>query len=141
MKNKYKLPKTIVVNRAKWLHGGRKQDSVLCDKAKRMCCLGFAAEQSGVDKDILYNSFNPADMANNTEAVHVPGLTNVYTSFGYKGTHNSNFSEEAISINDDEELTLVQRERALQKLARKYKRKFRFTGKYPRDAKDGKREE
>lgn len=123
---KYKLPKELVLDYRRWICGPRVKnkknlgtgigDTELLNSDNRLCCLGQWAEQAGVPRKELLGCSCPSDLAS---------MANVVESLVRKDGEtydDSQFSSNAMTINDDDETTIVQKVKKLTSLCKKYKR-------------------
>ena len=114
--------KTLVINRNKWKRGGNigKGETQLLNTEGYMCCLGFHALQftKAVKKDILEcgNPYSVKCNMGNTILLNDPD-------------HDSDFTGDAITINDDNTISEKVREERLTKLFRTKRYDIKFTGK------------
>lgn len=148
---KFKKPKTLVIDRSKWGCGSVKKrelfkimgkTAMLNSKTGKMCCLGFDAVACGVSKEHLKDVGEPCDVADviaesiNEKIqnerpddylyhVDIPGLT--------RDGNNTGFSDDAIGVNDDNEITQEEREQQLISLFKKKGTVLSFVGKFPRE--------
>jgi hypothetical protein len=87
-----------------------------------MCCLGQCATQVGVRRDKIMEKPTPEDIQFNDKR-RIPVLTT------FDG-NDSQLSEHAMRINDDESTTLVEKERLLKRLFSKFHHELEFVGQY-----------
>lgn len=94
------------IQRSTWARGRNTDKVYLCGTNNMKCCLGFYMNQ--VDKIPVYklNYHAPEDILE---------VDNVESDLIIEGT-NSGFAEHAIYINDDDELSEIQREEQLKEL-------------------------
>jgi hypothetical protein len=117
----------LIINRAKWRtgHYGKNQTgmgiSQLLNNKGYMCCLGFRCHQMGIPKKDLLGMASPNSISNNWD---IPDLTNSYS--------NTEFTLEAVRINDDGKLTSEEREIAITEHFATIGVTVEFTGKYPK---------
>lgn len=116
----YKRITELVIDRSRWLRG-QGPDSMLLDSRGRMCCLGFACVEAGVEADRLLHAGSPEDVGSSHDLLTVPVLSRVKESDDEDGgVHrrvvDTALSQEAIGINDDEEMEDTAREVALAEL-------------------------
>jgi hypothetical protein len=81
------------------------------------CCLGFAALQLGYTKEDIFDMGGPSRLT---------GSANILRTEAGK---NTDFSERAMSVNDDSLLNDRQRMKALQEIGRQYGVRFEFINK------------
>lgn len=112
-----KLPKTLYLDIKTWRSGGSGKNRVGCgtttllNKEGYMCCLGQFCKQVGLkDDDILMRS-SPDELEHKVNTLNRKG-------------DNSQFSLDAMEINDDEGTTPSQKVKKLQSLCKKYNRKL-----------------
>src|SRR5690349_14249491 len=95
----------LTINRAKWRTGSYssyrtgKGETQLLNTEGCMCCLGFRCQQLGIPKKDLLDIGEPADV----EWEVIPDLVT-------KDGTNTAFCDQAMTINDDEDITTEQRE-------------------------------
>lgn len=127
--------KTVIIERERWRSGGSKSDpginshisgeddTKLLNPSGYMCCLGFVCEQlGGFALDDLYGREYPREL---TETKELEGLLVEDKDGRYVHTHLTN---EAIEINDDNSLSLQEREKQLAELFEPYGVELVFTG-------------
>ena len=132
---KYKLPKVLVLDYRKWVCGGDsgikrlkekrakptqrtvlgKGLSALLNEDGYMCCLGQFCKQAGVDRKLMYKAAFPSEVE-----VIIEELSG--TDKGY----DSDFSKNAAEINDDGEITVIQKVRKLKDLCRDIDRELKL---------------
>lgn len=104
--------KELVIDRGKWLckksHG---EARLLNEESGRMCCLGFAGKELGVELS--------AEMPSG------PGWGVPFVNWGLA----SSFSETAATINDNHKISTEKKEARLKKLFKTVGIKLRFRGK------------
>lgn len=117
----------LKIDRSKWRTGGNwgkhrtgEGDTELLNKEGYMCCLGFRCNQLGVPKKDLLGVSSPRE----TKWEVIPDLLDDLTYF------NTIFCQDAMSINDDKNLTPKKREERIKKHFAKKKTRVVFTGKY-----------
>lgn len=87
-----------------------------------MCCLGQCASQLGVRRDKLLDASTPEDI-DFSDKRRIPVLTK------FNGL-DSQLSDHAVEINDDDKTTLEQKEKLLKRLFSKFKHQLEFVGQY-----------
>lgn len=115
----------IRINRKKWLNGSNNNgNSVLWDSCeKKGCCLGHAIHQvSGKSWESLDSLFTPEEVFQRQDVL---GLTKREGWFE-SSYQDSDFTERAIAINDNINISDMQREKRLIKLFRKNKIRLSF---------------
>lgn len=128
-----KIP--ITIDRSKWrtgMDGPNKTgngETYLCNYERYMCCLGFVAEQQGVDKKYLICG-EPSDCD-----VEIPHLmtTQINTDeFGDQDyiKKNTALSNYAMSINDDIHTTPQKKEQQLLELFEDSPFELKFVGEF-----------
>lgn len=124
----------LIIDRAKWRTGhysdnrtGRGDTQLLNDEGY-MCCLGFRCLQMGVPEDELLNVTSPGDLGRKWQ---VPDLVlkKPKINGGHKD-YDTDFSYEAMDINDDIHLTPKEREQKIIKHFAKKNIIVEFVGKY-----------
>jgi len=122
------LPKILVLDYKKWRCGGYdneapmghgKGETALLNDFGYECCLGQFSRQCGVPKKTILNVSYPGGCGYPV----VQGLSVIDKDGDYL-SEASKFSNLAIDINDDEELTVAQKAHKLTLLCSKYKRKL-----------------
>lgn len=76
-----------------------------------MCCLGQFCEQAGIPKSCLLFLCDGSDIV-------------AHTTYKVTTIDSTKFEQYAISINDNQKTTIVEKVKALKKLCSKYKRKL-----------------
>ena len=119
----------LIINRAKWRTGGDpisiafstgKGSTALLNNHGYMCCLGFRCHQMGIPKKELLYRTTPGSIATNWD---IPDLLD---SRG----NNTQFTNKAVGINDDNRLTSEEREKSITKHFATIGVTVEFTGKY-----------
>lgn len=113
------LPKELVLDYAIWRSGGRCSfenkhalgdgDTQLLNYQGYMCCLGQFCEQAGVPRRALEGRYYPEVLSN------APRL---FVSRGY----NSDLTNKAAGINDNDAMSIAERVVELQKLFKRHKK-------------------
>jgi len=100
---------TLTIDRAKWRTAtSGKGDTRLLNEEGFMCCLGFRCNQMGIPKKELLNKTSPSDLYMNW------GIPDLIDMEFWKGIDfNTDFSNEAIRINDNSEITSEEREKKI----------------------------
>jgi len=98
----------LTIDRAKWRTAtSGKGDTRLLNEEGFMCCLGFRCFQMGIPEKDLLNKLSPGQLAENWD---IPDLIN--HEFG--GIYlNSDFSNDAILLNDSSSITSEEREKKI----------------------------
>lgn len=133
----------FTVDRSKWvcgdadpINGRGKGGTSMLNEESFMCCLGHVQLQIN-PKVELFRCATPSDTYNNMkidkkkykkEASPEKIEENPLIEDFYTGTMDSSLSNEAICINDDKELNLPQREKALREVFAEYGHKIKFIG-------------
>lgn len=116
--------KTFIIDTMYWMRG--KADGELLCKTKNyanMCCLGHICLQSGVPKEKLVSIGTPEDILDEYETGETTGKINFLLS----PKRLDNFlSEDAISINDDPEISDEERIKKLKVLFKKHNIVLKF---------------
>lgn len=97
----------LVIDRTKWLRGGKEDSLLLSADSGKMCCLGFLARQCGYSAKDIRGFATPSSMGKTSKLI--PGL--VKTEWG--GVHNTPLCYRLIDINDNLKLSDSQREKRL----------------------------
>ena len=142
------VPKQFTIDRAMWRFGGEAfvknfGDTCLLNNEGYMCCLGFISAQCGIPEKFLLSQCNPNDvdyrLENPSSSKHplndflvrekeIEDETGILDPlFVFENTW---LAEEAIVINDNNLLTLQQREEELQKLFKRVDCELKFIGEY-----------
>ena len=125
----------FIVKKRYWLRGGKKDSiSMLRNRSGKMCCLGFVANQLGFSYKEIINCGTPEDLdtshINKTNIKLDKAKLNLlkplakYDTFGV--FNNTNLSEKAIEINDDDSTTDSEKIEKLTRLFKKYKHTITF---------------
>lgn len=123
---------TLTIDRSKWRVGGgedqigKKKYAIigatrLLNAEGFLCCLGFGCLQSGLNEEKILYRIYPEYLINTDQDVF--GLTN-------NGRSNSNLSNKAASINDNDQITNEDREIQLTALFNEHGHEVIFTGEY-----------
>ena len=118
----------LVINRAKWRTGDYshnetgKGETSLLNKEGFMCCLGFRCNQMGIPKKELLNIGVPAMLSDKFD---IPDLINTLGN-------DSEFANEAMSINDDSSTTPKEKEKLITNHFAKKNIIVIFKGRYPK---------
>lgn len=104
-----KTMKTVVIKKSRWLtQGGKTQtdSSLYSSKSKRMCCLGFAAQQAGCTglTDLSFPSRLPIDQ---------------YDKFRKTYPKLSPFVDQLVDINDSTTSTRAEKAAMIAEIGRK----------------------
>lgn len=140
----------VIIKRSEWSRGNLIGNALLVDKPNerlleqagamgkllptegKMCCLGFACLALGVSKEQLLDKSTPEDLDCKLEGLteerssyhnNVEERSSYHNNVEYV---NSDFSNEAVEINDDGDISDKEREAALTTLARSSKFDFKF---------------
>ena len=118
----------LIIDRSKWRSGdwsvnrtGR-GGTCLLNQDGYMCCLGFRCEQMGIPKEDLLNKGAPWELSFDWD---IPDLVD---DEGF--IIDSDFTDKAITINDNPSLTPAEREIAIKNHFQKIGVTVEFTGKY-----------
>lgn len=137
-----KYEQTFTVDRSKWLnsHTFLEHESVLYakkGKQEMMCCLGFVCNQLGIPKKDLIDWGHPDGLADKWDIPYLlKSTTTNFTEVGKKIIwSDSELASDAIDINDDESISLKEKERKLKLLFNQHGLNIKFVGKYPKDSK------
>jgi hypothetical protein len=123
----------LVIDRAKWRTGGHsslnpshtgKGSTLLLNDEGYMCCLGFRCHQMGIPKQDLLGECTPEGLC---ELYTIPDL--IYSDDGDIWADTS-FTNDAIGINDDSELSIKEREKAITEHFKKIDVIVEFKGRY-----------
>jgi hypothetical protein len=118
----------LIIDRSKWRSGDWSFNTTgeggtyLLNKQGYMCCLGFRCHQMGIPKEDLLDRGGPWELSFKW---NIPDLLDEDVSY-----KNSDFTDEAIDINDDVLLTPAEREIAIKNHFKKIGVIVEFTGKY-----------
>lgn len=127
--------RTVKINRKYWLNGNTTDASTMCNELNQRCCLGFAANQiHRIPLQDMYESCG-ATPASVMEECNITPKLNLLAYRQREENFNmyreSAFSDKAMEINDDTNLTNRERERKLTKLFRENGINLEFYGEYP----------
>lgn len=123
--------KQLIIDRSQWRTGGDKWnwthgETKLLNEKGNMCCLGFYCLQLGeISKNQILGISLPEDL-NNVNVYDDAMLHLVYKN----DLRNTHFTEEAIDINDAEELTNEEREKEIIKHFKQIDVEVVFTNDY-----------
>ncbi len=123
---------SFTVDRSKWRCGGEGLNKTgigatyLLNNQGYQCCLGFACEAAGEKKESIFYKGTPEKVHNDWGSIIKGHMLNLVT---FKG-HNSEFTCDAICINDNPNLSTAERESQLIELGRKYNININFIGAY-----------
>lgn len=118
----------LIIDRSKWRSGDFSNNetgegnTLLLNQEGYMCCLGFRCHQMGIPKENLINIGSPWELSFDWD---IPDLLDEHVNY-----NNSDFTREAITINDDRFLTPSQREKKIKKHFATIGVTVEFTGKY-----------
>lgn len=118
------------IYRGSWRCGGDKQElsqdlgntSLYEARTKMMCCLGQCAFEGGVPLEKLVYVGEPGDVSDEEPKLILCGLLNDGDDYG----RQSQFSNQAISINDDASISDQRREEMLIELAAQHSHTIAF---------------
>ena len=117
--------KEFTVKRSSWLRGeGSKNSALLRDDGKQ-CCLGFIAEQCGVDRSRLTRTY-PSRLEFSDQKLLPECFYEVENDIISDIKDDSQLVRSAASINDDSSIEDVERERNLVKLFLKHDITLKF---------------
>lgn len=117
----------IVIDRSKWRTGRKKLtvatgkgETLLCNSEGYMCCLGFICKAGGVpperlstgEPEYLYSTYESLQEAQK-EVILVPDITYLEDDADGLFHNQTSYAEEAIVINDDEDMSLADKEAKL----------------------------
>lgn len=100
------------IDRKRWARGGINGDAALLNDDQAMCCLGFACRKLGVPEKAMFNIGTPVRLATepnlrgNLETL----IRRARTGGGYVDRMNT---DEAVAINDDQDIDDTEREAKL----------------------------
>lgn len=131
--------KTLTIDRSKWRTGGLREhqtgkgETLLLNKFGYMCCLGFYCLQAGVDKNTIKHQFNPAnlqiELKDDDKNMRVL-LSDYKDSFGEWNLENTEFADDAITINDNPDIDSKTREEQITEHFAKVGVEIVFVGEY-----------
>jgi hypothetical protein len=131
----------LTIDRSEWRCGGdsynkrtNQGNTQLLGYKGMKCCLGFLALECGFSENQINNISNPCNLRSNLMTGSGLRLNDKQKSYFDKlmnGAYHSDFTHEAIGINDDYVLTDEQREKKLTKLFADNGIDLTFTGEYP----------
>lgn len=128
----------LTIDRSKWRTGSDgphhtgKGLTQLLNKQGFMCCLGFRCNQMGVLKKDLLGKSEPNDLSDEYDIPDLVEDKPIYDWLGAMYYENTDFTREAIQINDDNSLTKKERERRIKEHFQKINVKVIFKNKYPK---------
>lgn len=124
----------LIIDRAKWRIGGEgihktgEGNTALLNDEGFMCCLGFRCEQMGIPKKDLLGAVTPDSLS---ELYDIPDLIEKVGSYdGYDAYDDTPFTQEAVNINDNTDLSPEEREKAITKHFKKIGVIVEFKGRY-----------
>ena len=119
----------LTINRNKWARGGYNGDSMLLNTESNMCCLGFACRALGVSAKTIKQVAMPDSLANRAAqpSYTAKKLGRLVVSED-EGYGNSNPTDDAQSINDDEDISDKMREFRLKPILQKLGFAVKFVG-------------
>jgi hypothetical protein len=129
--------KELTIDRSKWVCGnyfGDDSSFLLNPQIKRMCCLGFLCRSLGWKKSEITDLSQPGELLPVTSEYF---KTNIKpkAEFLFRveenppfGVHDSNWTNQAMRINDDKYITQKEREKTLKALFKEVGWKLKFTG-------------
>ena len=121
-KRTLKVPKTLIVQRKKWLRG--EGDSYLKrEKDGKMCCLGFACLAAGLKPKEILGIESPATVCENLEDSVIQSLV-----LSKNPTENTTLCYKMMCTNDSLNIDDVDREANLTKLFKRMGTKVIFKG-------------
>lgn len=120
----------LIIDRSKWRTGGITNDphrtgrgvTSLLNKQGYMCCLGFRCHQMGIPKKDLLDKGAPWELSSRWNIPDLLDDERIYS--------DSDFADEAITINDTSSLTPAEREIAIKNHFQKIGVTVEFKGKY-----------
>ena len=128
---------TFTIDRSKWRCGGDieprgKGYTQMLNQEGYMCCLGQIGRQLGCPDEEMLHCGEPCEcgMSSLYRDEYDEIDTRLVFPPEWKGILDGEFVSEAIKINDSEELTDIQRERSLERLAEQYGLRIDFIGDY-----------
>ena len=128
---------TFTIDRSKWRCGGDIEprglgSTLMLNQEGFMCCLGQIGRQLGCPDDQMLDHGEPIECGESVEYEDDYGDEGLDLIFPpeWRGILDGKFVSEAIAINDSEELTDIQRERSLERLAEQYGIRIDFVGDY-----------
>jgi hypothetical protein len=104
----------LIIDRSKWRTGSNgenqtgKGETLLLNRSGYMCCLGFMCVQSGIEKRACLGIGMPSDL--NQDLFNNISILVDLTEYNICAT---DFSDDAMDINDAEDLTSKEREELL----------------------------
>lgn len=111
----------VVVDRKTWLRGEGGENSYLKRDDGKMCCLGFACVQAGLDKDDIAGRYSPADVIE--RGIRLPA--GVFSLVSPSGS-DSQVCESLMLTNDDKHYLDEEREAKLITLGKEVGLEFEF---------------
>ena len=128
----------FTIPRNKWRnsHHG-KGTTLLLNREGYQCCLGFCAEQLGIEHKTLLNKSNPYSLIAwcnyfDTNRIFVTGVT-VDAKQGFSMEAHTPLTNRAITINDSDTYDLQLKEQLLTKLFEEHGHELEFVGEYEVD--------
>ena len=118
----------LIIDRSKWRTGHwgdnrtGKGRTHLLNKGGYMCCLGFRCHQMGIPKKDLLDKGAPWELSSEWNIPDLLDDERIYS--------DSDFADEAITINDNSSLTPAEREIAIKNHFQKIGVTVEFKGKY-----------
>lgn len=100
-------------------------ETALLNNKGYMCCLGQFGQQSGIDNKKLDGAATLTNLVYGSDDTCQVTTCTKKNKWGH-GFVSTKFEERALSINDDERTTIVEKVRKLRKLCGKYKRTLKL---------------
>lgn len=125
MKKTKLIPLTI--NRAKWARGGYNGDSMLLNSKGNMCCLGFACRVVGIPANKLKGIGTPQTVTGVKALTGKLGKMVEAPSYA-KSIVNSDDTDAAVGVNDDDKISDKMREYKLKPILKKLGFAAKFVG-------------
>jgi hypothetical protein len=124
MKKKTRLI-PLTINRAKWARGGYNGESRLLNDDGNMCCLGFACRARGFRAENIKDIGTPSSLeGGGSRVTRMEKLGPMVTS----EFNNSDETDHAVSINDNQRISDKMREYRLKPILKKLGFAAKFVG-------------
>jgi len=138
----------FTVDRSKWRSGGDGKNKIgigataLLNPSGFMCCLGQTCNQLGVKKVDLVKLGEPSEIDSDKYKKFPDIFVDIEEDYSYDDEYpielsfsNSKLSEDAMEINDDEDISQKEREKRLRNLFKEHGHKIKFIGESRKRAK------
>jgi hypothetical protein len=124
----------VIIDRAKWRTGDKGENrtgegtTALLNPEGYLCCLGFICKAYGCDDKEILRSGEPCEVGQ-----HIIDLVDLFNEDDEKYFYNSDLTDAAININDNDETTPEEKELALLELFKDSSYNLSFVGDFSRN--------